>query len=346
MLYKTLGTSDLKVSRICLGTMTWGEQNTQAEGFSQMDYAVERGINFFDCAEMYPVPPRAETQGSTETIIGHWFKERGTRDQVILATKVSGPAAFVDYLREGPQLNAQHIHQAIDDSLKRLQTDYIDLYQVHWPARPTNFFGQLSYIYPENDNSTAIEETLAVLHELVDAGKIRYIGLSNETPWGVHRYLELAKENSWPRIVSIQNPYNLLNRSFEIGLSEFTHHEQVDLLAYSPLAFGVLSGKYIENCSEPGARLNLWGERYGRYTNERGIEATRAYVKLARDHGLSPTQMSLAFINSRPFLGANIIGASTLEQLKENIESIQLSLTEDVINQIEAIHLQNPNPCP
>ncbi len=343
MQYSTLGSSDLEVSKICLGTMTFGEQNSQQEGHEQLDLAISKGVNFIDTAEMYPVPPRKETYGATEEIIGNWLARRKNRSQVIIATKVAGPG-MMDYLRGGAELTRQQITQALENSLRRLQTDYIDLYQVHWPARKTNFFGRLGYQYDDTE-STPIAETLETLAEFVHAGKVRYVGISNETPWGATQYLNLANERQWPRIISIQNPYSLLNRSYEIGLAEFSHREQVDLLAYSPLGFGVLSGKYLNGARPAGARLTLF-EAYTRYSNQQSELATQKYVQLAQQHGLSAAQMALAYVNSRPFTGANIIGATTTAQLQENIESINVSLSDEVIARIEDIHQQIPNPSP
>lgn len=344
MQYRRLGRTDLEVSLICLGTMTFGEQNTEAEAHAQLDYAVDQGINFIDTAEMYPVPPRAETQGRTEAYIGSWLKRRGRRDDLVIATKAAGPGDWLEYLRGGPQLTRAHLEQALDASLKRLNTDYVDLYQIHWPARSTNFFGKLGYVHEPDEQATPILETLEALAGLVAAGKVRHVGLSNETPWGVMEYLRLAERHGLPRVVSIQNPYNLLNRSFEVGLAEIAHREQVGLLAYSPLAFGRLTGKYLQG-DPPGARLTLF-ERFTRYNNPQGLAATERYVRLAREHGLSPAQMALAYVNSRPFLTSNIIGATSLEQLKENIGSIELTLSDEVLAGIEAIHLDHPNPCP
>ena len=348
MKYSVLGNTDLKVSRICLGTMTWGEQNTEAEAYAQLDYALNEGINFIDTAEMYSVPPKAETYGLTETYIGNWLKNRQDRDKIILATKVVGPSENFSYVRRGLCLNRQNIHQAVEGSLQRLQTDYIDLYQVHWPDRRTNFFGQLGYIHDDSDNSTPIEETLGALGELVKAGKIRYVGVSNETPWGVMTYLKRAAHGKNPRIVSIQNPYSLLNRTYEVGLAEISHREKVGLLAYSPLAFGVLSGKYLNGMRPAGARLSLTSFKdFQRYTkDEQANMATAAYVQLAKEHGLDPAQMALAYVNSRSFLTSNIIGATTMAQLKTNIASIDLELEKEVVETIEAIHQQHPNPCP
>ena len=306
MQYNKLPHSSLEISQICLGTMTYGEQNSEREAFEQLDYALERGVNFIDTAEMYPVPPSSESQGLTETYIGNWLKKSGKREKVILATKVAGPRN-IPYIRDNMSLDRRNIHQAIDDSLKRLQTDHIDLYQLHWPQRRTNCFGQLNYPYPDQQEDVTLIETLDSLASLVQAGKIRYIGVSNETPWGVMTLLRLAEKHELPRIVSIQNPYNLLNRSFEVGLSEISHYEGVKLLAYSPLAFGCLSGKYLNNTRPKGARCSLF-ERFVRYFTPQGIQATEAYVSLARDHGLTPAQMALAFVNQRPFVASTIIG--------------------------------------
>lgn len=345
MRYQTLGNTDLSVSKLCLGTMTWGEQNTEAQAHEQLDYALEQGINFIDTAEMYPVPPKADTQGKTEQYIGSWIKSRHSRDKVILASKAAGPGEWLSYLRNGPRLNKQHLQQALDNSLKRLETDYLDLYQLHWPDRNTNFFGQISYQHQDDESATPLLETLDALNDCVKAGKIRHIGVSNETPWGLMNYLQLAKEHDLPRMASIQNPYNLLNRTFEIALAEIAHREQVPLLAYSPLAFGALSGKYLKGARPENARLTLY-TRFQRYTSDKAEQAIQAYVDLAQQHQLDPSQMALAFVNSRRFLGANIIGATSMEQLKSNIESISLELNEDVLAGIESIQQDITNPCP
>lgn len=344
MLYRKLGQTGLDVSAICLGTMTWGEQNTEAEAHAQMDYALAAGINFFDAAELYPVPPKAETQGRTEQYIGTWFKARGNRDKVILATKVVGPADY-PWFRGGPQLTRAQIHAACDASLARLQTDYIDLYQIHWPARQTNFFGQLGYKPGADAAATPILETLTALGELVQAGKVRHIGISNETPWGMAEYLRLAREAGLPRIASIQNPYSLLNRSFEIGLAEFSLREQVGLLAYSPLGFGVLSGKYLDGARPADGRLTLFA-RFQRYNGAHAEAATREYVALARRRGLDPAQMALAWVTQQPFTTATIIGATTMDQLRSNIDSHQLELDAATVADLEAIHRRYTIPCP
>lgn len=346
MQYQPLGRSGINVSRICLGTMTWGEQNSETEAHAQLDYAIEHGINFIDTAEMYPVPPRAETAGRTEQMLGSWLAKRKDRDRLVIATKICPAAEWVSYIRNGQaRLDRQNIEAAIDTSLKRLQTDYIDLYQIHWPERDTNYFGKLGYYHAPEKDGTPIAETLAALEDMVNSGRIRHIGISNETPWGIAEYLRVAKENDLPRIVSIQNPYNLLNRTFEIGCAEFAHREDVGLLAYSPLAFGVLSGKYLNNARPAGARLTLFN-RFTRYTNEQGTYAAAAYARLARENNLDPAQMALAWVNSRPFLTSNIIGATTMEQLKNNIDSIDLTLSKDLLRAIEEIHTRQPNPCP
>lgn len=344
---RRLGNTALHVSLICLGTMTWGQQNTEADAHEQLDYAIKQGINFIDTAEMYPVPPMAETQGRTEAYIGTWLKSRKNRDQVILASKVAGPAERLAWVREGKQrLDRKNIERALEDSLRRLQTDYLDLYQLHWPDRNTNYFGQLGYEHDPNDVSVPIAETLAVLDDLVKSGKVRHIGLSNETPWGVMRFLSEAERAGYPRAVSIQNPYSLLNRTFEIGLAEVAIREQVGLLAYSTLGFGMLSGKYRDGQQPAGTRLTQWGEYFTRYSSPQAVAATEEYVQLALKHGLKPAQMALAFVNSRPFLTSNIIGATSLPQLKENIESAQLVLSPEIIAGIEAIQTKYPNPAP
>ncbi|MCC6301211.1 MAG: NADP(H)-dependent aldo-keto reductase [Gammaproteobacteria bacterium] len=346
MRYSPLGRTGLEVSRICLGTMTFGEQNSEREAHAQLDAALAAGVNFIDTAEMYPVPPRAETYGRTEEYIGSWFKARGNRDRVILATKVMGRSDDLTHVRGGDtRLTRANIEAALEASLTRLRTDYIDLYQLHWPDRRTNTFGKLGYRHDPDDVPVPIEESLAALADLVAAGKVRHIGVSNETPWGVARFLRLAETRGWPRIASIQNPYSLLNRSFEIGLAEFAHREAVGLLAYSPLGFGVLSGKYLDGARPPAARLTLF-TRFRRYTGEAAPPAVRAYVELARRHGLDPAQMALAYVNARPFLTSTIVGATTLEQLRDDIASIDLQLSDEVIAGIEAIHAAHPNPCP
>lgn len=342
---RPLGDSGITVSRLCLGTMTFGEQNSEAQAHEQLDRALAAGIDFIDTAEMYPVPPGGETQGRTEAYIGSWLKARGRRDDIVLASKVAGAGRGMEHLRGGPKLSRAQIHQALDESLKRLNTDYLDLYQLHWPDRPANYFGKLDYQHEEAPDATPLEETLSALKEAMDAGKIRTIGLSNETPWGTMTCLRLAETMNLPRVVSVQNPYNLLNRSYEIGMAEISHRENVGLLAYSPLAFGVLTGKYLGGIKPDGARLTLF-ERFQRYNSTLAEEATWAYVDIARRFDLNPAQMALAWVNTRPFLTSNIIGATTLEQLDHNIASEGMTLSDEVIEAIEGVHKRLPNPCP
>ena len=346
MKYSLLGNTKEKVSKIALGTMTWGEQNTRQDAFNQLDYAVERGINFIDMAEMYPVPPLKETQGRTEQYFGDWLKDRKARDQVFIATKVTGRSDNFAYLRDDDIcLNRRNIEKALEGSLERLQTDTIDLYQLHWPDRPTNNFGTRDYDHQDDVSSVAIEDTLRALEDAQQAGKIRYVGISNETPWGMHKYLRQADLKTLPRVQSIQNPYNLLNRTFEVGLAEMAIREKCGLLAYSPLAFGVLTGKYLGGQQPDNARLTLF-QRFSRYTNERAKTATERYVKLAKDHDLDPTQLALAFINQQPFVTSNIIGATTMDQLKTNIDSIDVKLSDEILRGINMIHNELPNPAP
>ncbi len=346
MEYRRLGRSDIDVSLICLGSMTWGKQNSEAEAHAQLDAALDAGVNFIDTAEMYPVPPEAETYTLTEQYIGRWLQQRGRRDDVVLATKVAGPADWLPWVRGGKQrLDRQNIEAALEGSLQRLQTDYVDLYQLHWPDRHTNYFGQLGYTPGDDGDAVPIEETLRVLADLVASGKVRHIGLSNETPWGAMKFLQLAEQFDLPRAVSIQNPYSLLNRSYEVGLAEVSHREDCGLLAYSPLAFGVLSGKYLGGARPAGARLSLF-DRFDRYAKPRAEQATADYVALARAHGLDPAQMALAYVNSRPFVTSTIIGATDLTQLQSDLESATLRLEPALLEAIEAIHQDNPNPAP
>lgn len=345
MEYTTLPNSDIKVSKICLGTMTWGNQNTEADGFAQMDYAVEKGVNFFDTAELYPVPATKETQGRTSKIIGNWFKQRQNRGKVVLASKIAGPGDYTAHIRT-TGFKGDSIKQAIDLELKRLQTDYIDLYQLHWPERHTNTFGVRDFKpSPKDPWIDNFNEVLHELNVLVKAGKIRAYGLSNEKSWGSMRYLEEVRKDKLPKISTIQNAYSLLNRVFEGDLAEISLRENMGLLAYSPLAFGVLSGKYIKGTAAKNARLNLF-PRFARYSSEQATEATKAYLNLAKESGLSLTSMALAFVNGRPFVTSNIIGATTVEQLKENIDSINIKLNEDMLREINAIHSKIPNPSP
>jgi aryl-alcohol dehydrogenase-like predicted oxidoreductase len=340
-----LGSSDLTVSKICLGTMTFGEQNTEADAHSQLDYAIERGINFIDTAEMYPVMSRAETQGSTEKYIGTWLKKSGRRKDVILATKAAGPSRGTNWIRNGQaDHDAKNLRAAVDSSLQRLQTDYIDLYQLHWPSRNAPVFGQISF-NPEKERShTAIEDTLAVLDELVKAGKIRYVGVSNETAWGVCEFIKQAETRGLPRIASIQNAYNLVNRSFETGLDEACFRENVGLLAYSPLAFGQLTAKYLDDPKAHG-RLTIFPPSWSpRYMRPAVTDAVKRYAALARAKGLSPAQLALAWCHTRWFVASTIIGATSLAQLKENIDASSIKLSDDTINSINSIHREINSP--
>lgn len=349
MQFKPLAHTGILVPEICLGTMTFGEQNTQAEAFEQLDYALERGLNFWDTAEMYPVPPKPETQGLTETIIGNWIAARGGRDKIILASKIAGPSQGGSHIRDGQtKFIASEIESALDQSLQRLQTDYLDLYQLHWPQRPTNFFGKLGYGNAEANNTqtiTNLEETLVALSREVKKGRIRSIGLSNETPWGTLKFLQLAEKHGLEKIVSVQNPYSLLNRTYEIGLSEIAHYEGVGLLAYSPLAFGYLTGKFRHGARPANARVTLFS-RFSRYSNAESEWATEQYAQLAEQHGLTLTQLALAFIKQQFFVTSTIIGATNLDQLKENIDAFDVNLSEDILKGIEDIHRQQPNPAP
>jgi len=347
MHYHRIPWSSLEISTLGLGTMTFGEQNSEAEAHAQLDYAVSQGINLIDVAELYPVPPRPETQGLTERYVGNWLKARGNRDKLVIASKVSGPARNNDAgIRPNQILDRKNIRQALDASLQRLQTDYLDLYQVHWPQRPTNCFGKLGYTWSDTTTlPVTILETLEALSELQRAGKIRYIGVSNETAWGVMRYLKLAEKHDLPRIVTIQNPYSLLNRSFEVGLSEVSQQEGVELLAYSCLAFGTLSGKYLNGAKPAGARNTLFG-RFTRYSGEQSQKAVAAYVDVAKRHQLDPAQMALAFVRRQPFVASTLLGATTLDQLKSNIDSLHLTLSDEVIEELEAVHRIYTYPAP
>jgi len=349
MRYRKLGTTDLSVSVICLGTMTFGEQNSQQDGFDQMDYALERGVNFFDTAELYAVMPRKETYGKTEEILGNWFQEKKNRDKIILASKIASKSDGLEWIREGSEnlgFDKKNMNAAIDASLRRLKTDYIDLYQLHWPERKVPKFGQLDYKHdPKDNNWTTIEEVLFNLNELIKAGKVRHVGLSNETPWGMMKFLEVAKQKSLPRMMSVQNVYSLVNRVFDIGHSEVAIKENCGLLAYSPLAGGRLSGKYIGGTNPKNARYTLWPQRFSRHHTQRGEKAIDKYVSLANKYGIPPSTFANAFVNDRPFVTSNIIGATTMSQLKENIDSIDIKLTEEMHSDIADVHLTNPNPC-
>ena len=344
MNYKKLGNTDLDVSTICLGTMTWGEQNTQDEAFEQMDFALDQGVNFWDTAELYSVPPKEETFGSTEEIIGNWFEKTKKRDKVILASKVAGPSR--NYLRNGENsFTGPNLESALENSLKRLKTDYIDLYQLHWPERNVNNFGKLSYTHKEN-NWNQFEDVLGELNKYIEKGKIRYVGLSNETPWGVMNYLKVSKEKNLPRMMSIQNPYSLLNRSYEIGLSEISIREKIGCLSYSPLASGYLSGKYRNNNFPKGSRMERDFDFWTRYRKPNTAEAVELYYEISEKYGLDMSQMSLKFCEIQDFMTSVIIGATTMEQLKTNIESVNINLTDDVIKEINEVQTIYPNPCP
>lgn len=345
MKYTTLPNTDIKVSKICLGTMTFGQQNTEADGHAQMDYALEKGINFFDTAEMYSVPARQETYGSTEKILGTWFKKTGKRDEIVLASKIAGPNPNFTYMREKNDFSPESIKFALDQSLQRLQTDYLDVYQLHWPERKTNFFGQRGFKVQEDAWEDNIHNVLETLNGFVKEGKIKHIGLSNENPWGIMRFLGESKYHNLPRIKTIQNPYSLLNRLFENGSAEICMRENVGLLAYSPMAFGVLSGKFLTGESLPNARINLFSQ-FSRYNSAQCYEATRLYQEIAKKNGLTLTELSLAFIEQQPFVTSTIIGATTLEQLKENIETIHISLSDEILKAIEEVQAVIPDPAP
>ncbi len=345
MEYNLLPSTQVEVSRICLGSMTWGNQNTEAEGHEQLDYAVDRGINFIDTAELYPVPATAETQGRTSEIIGTWLKKRGNRDKLVIASKIAGPGDYTAHIRK-TGFRGNSIKEAIDKELNRLQTDYIDLFQLHWPERATNTFGQRDYQHNHNDPwQDNFKSILEALDKEIRDGRIRFVGLSNEKAWGTMRYLEESEKYELPRMITIQNSYSMLNRTFEGDLAEVSLRENIGLLAYSPMAFGVLSGKYVEGKEAPNSRLKLF-PRFSRYSSEQSTEATSQYLELARKYGMSLAQMSLAFVTKQPFVTANIIGATTLEQLKENIDSINVRLSEGIIAEINAIHAAIPNPAP
>jgi aryl-alcohol dehydrogenase-like predicted oxidoreductase len=347
MKYNQLGHTNIKVSHICLGTMTWGQQNSEKEAHQQLDYAVEHGVNFIDTAEMYPVPPRAGTYSLTEQYIGTWIKKGKNRKRVVLATKVAGKAPDFTWIRAGKnRLNRKNIKEAVDASLKRLRTDYIDLYQLHWPERNTNYFGQLGFKAEMDADETPIEETMAVLKGLVDKGKILFYGLSNETPWGMMNCIRHAGGMGMQNPVTIQNPYSLVNRTFEVGNAEVAFRENVGLLAYSPLGFGVLTGKYLKGMKPAGSRLELFGGHFNRYSSNLSMSAAADYVKLAQKAGLKPVHMALAFVLSRPYVTSAIIGATSMEQLEENIRSSDVLLSDEIMEKIEEIHQKKPNPAP
>ena len=345
MKFRKLGTTDIDVSLICLGTMTWGTQNTEKDAFAQMDYAVSQGVNFFDTAEIYSVPPTSDSYGKTETMIGNWFEKRKNRDKIILASKVAGPGC--DWIRGGGNnFDEKKIGEAINGSLKRLKTDYIDLYQLHWPERSTNFFGRRDYLFNNKEgNWNSFESILEALEKYIKNGKIRHIGMSNETPYGLSRYLEISKNKGAPRMMSVQNPYNLVNRTYEIGMSEISIREKCGLLVYYPLAAGGLSGKYRNGKMPKDSRMALF-KGWERHLNPLAMEAYDKYFELAKDFDLTMVQLAQSFVNSRPFVTSNIIGATTMDQLKENVESIDIEFTDEMMDRVNEIHNNNPNPSP
>ena len=344
MNYKKLGNTSINVSTICLGTMTWGEQNNQNEAFSQMDYALENGVNFWDTAELYSVPPKKDTYGLTEEIIGNWFLKTKKRKDIILASKVAGPSR--NYLRDGENsFTGKNLENAINNSLKRLKTDYIDLYQLHWPERNVNNFGRLGYVHKDGDWNK-FEDVLSELQKYIDQGKIRHVGLSNETPWGVMNFIQLSKEKNLPRMMSVQNPYSLLNRSYEVGLAEVSIREQIGCLSYSPLASGYLSGKYRNGVMPKGSRIERDYDFWGRYRKPQSENATEEYYKISKKYGIDMSQMSVKFCEIQDFMTSVIIGATTMDQLKTNIESVKVNLDKDIINEINNVQKKYPNPCP
>ena len=345
MKFKKLGNTDLDVSLICLGTMTWGTQNTEKDAFEQMDYSVSQGVNFFDTAEIYSVPPTSDSYGKTEVMIGNWFEKRKNRDKIILASKVAGPGC--DWIRGGGNnFDDKKIGEAIDGSLKRLKTDYIDLYQLHWPERSTNFFGRRDYSYNNKEGEwNSFENILDALSKHIKSGKIRYIGMSNETPYGLSRYLEISKNKGAPRMMSVQNPYSLVNRTYEIGMSEISIRQKCGLLVYYPLAAGALSGKYRNGEMPKNSRMSLF-KGWERHLNPLAMRAYDEYYKLAKDFNLTMVQLAQSFVNSRPFVTSNIIGATTMEQLKENIDSVNIDFTDEMMERVDKIHNENPNPSP
>jgi len=345
MKYTKLPYTNIKVSKICLGTMTFGEQNTEVQAHEQMDYALDQGVDFFDTAELYSVPAKEETYGATEKMIGNWFKKTGNRDKIVLASKIAGPGPYTEHIRK-TGFSKQAITEAVESSLKRLQTDYIDLYQLHWPTRPTNTFGLRSFPHESfSKQEDHFEEILEALDEIIKQGKIREVGLSNETSWGVMKYLRASKDKNLPRMVTLQNSYSLIHRSFETSLSEVCLQENIGLLAYSPLAFGVLTDKYLNKTTE-ATRVNLYPSFCGRYTSKESLKAVEQYAAIAKKQGVTLAELSLAFVNQLPFVTSNIIGATKMSQLKENINSINIELSDEIIAEINAVHAVIPNPAP
>ena len=345
MKFKKLGNTDLDVSLICLGTMTWGTQNTEKEAYEQMDYSLDKGINFFDTAELYSVPPTAESYGKTEKIIGNWFEKRKNREKIILASKIAGPGC--DWIRGGKNsFNEKDMGEAINGSLKRLKTDYIDLYQLHWPERSTNCFGRRDFVFREDEREwNEFEAILESLNKFIKSGKIRYIGMSNETPYGLSKYLEISKNKNLPRMMSVQNPYSLVNRTYEIGMSEISIREKCGLLVYYPLAAGALSGKYRNGKMPRNSRLSLF-KGWERMINPLAMKAYDKYYELAKEYNMTMVQLAQAFVNSRPFVTSNIIGATTMQQLRENVGSIDVELNDEMLDKINIIHNNNPSPSP
>ena len=345
MKFKKLGTTDLEVSLICLGTMTWGTQNTEKDAFDQMDYSLAKGVNFFDTAELYSVPPNSDSYGKTEVMIGNWFEKRKNRKKIILASKVAGPGC--NWIRGGKNnFDEKTIGEAIDGSLRRLKTDYIDLYQLHWPERSTNYFGSREYTVDSDEGTwNSFESVLEALGKFIKSGKIRYIGMSNETPYGLSKYIELSKSKKLPRMMSVQNPYNLVNRTYEIGMAEISIRERCGLLVYYPLATGALSGKYRNGQMPKNSRQALF-KGWERHLNPLAMKAYEEYYKLAKESNMTMAQLAQAFVNTRPFVTSNIIGATTMEQLKENIDSVNIELSDEILNKIDVIHNNNPNPSP
>ncbi|WP_324025016.1 aldo/keto reductase [Maribacter sp. BPC-D8] len=346
MIYTNLPHTDIEVSKICLGTMTWGNQNTEEEGHEQIKFAIDKGVNFLDTAELYPIPAHKDRYAATEKVIGNWFKKNGNREDIVLASKIAGKADMTKFIRT-TGFTRESIIDAVEGSLQRLQTDYIDLYQLHWPDRSTNYFGQRGYKHDVSDHwEDNIHQVLETMRDLIREGKIKHVGISNETPWGTMRFLEESKvHGTLPRTITVQNPYSLLNRLFEVGMAEISMREQVGLLAYSPMGFGALSGKYLGDRMPEGSRLSLF-PHYNRYIGDTAVEATKRYYDLAQTNGLTLAQMALAFVNTRPFVTSTIIGATSIRQLEENIGSIDVDLSEDVLKEIEAIHNSIPNPAP
>lgn len=345
MKYNVLPGTAIKISEICLGTMTFGQQNSEADGHSQIDFALDKGINFIDTAEMYSVPAREKTSGSTEKIIGSWFKKTGRRQDVILATKIAGANRGLEYIREDLRYNDATIRLSVEKSLQRLQTDYIDLYQLHWPERNVNFFGQRGFKIQDETWNDNIQQVLETIQALIKEGKIKHFGLSNETPWGLMRFLEESRKHNLPKIATVQNPYSLLNRTFEVGNAEVCYRENVGLLAYSPLAFGVLSGKFLTGENHPNARINLF-PNFSRYNSENSRKASALYNEIAKQNGLTLTELSLAFIRQQEFVSSTIIGATTLEQLEENINTTSVFLSEEILKEIEKVQNLIPDPAP